>query len=82
MYRHTGAFITQQSKKGIHMSDNKNQTPAVVTVKELASTLQVSERSVRRWIKAGKLPNPSTLGQCAFWLADQLRPFLERRGNR
>ena len=63
------------------MSDDSHKTPAVVTVKELALRLGVTERSVRRWIQAGKLPKCSSLGHCSFWSTDQLRPFLDVRGD-
>lgn len=61
------------------MSDNTKNTTSIFTVKELAAVLKVSSRSVQRWIKAGKLPKPSRLGQCGFWTLDQLLPFLNNR---
>lgn len=61
------------------MSDNTKNTKSILTVKELATDLNVTSRSVQRWIKAGKLPKPSRLGQCGFWTLDQLLPLLNNR---
>lgn len=41
--------------------------------------LGVSARTVRRWVRAGHLPEPRRLGRSPFWSVDAVRDALTRK---
>jgi excisionase family DNA binding protein len=65
---------------GVFMSENHrfNHSPRLcfVTLESLANQLEISPRTLRRWIQSGRLPAPQRLGRTAFWSQDCLRAAL------
>jgi predicted DNA-binding transcriptional regulator AlpA len=51
--------------------------PLVVAAKALAVLLDTSERTIRTWDYAGKLPTPLRLGGAVVWRVDEIRAWLE-----
>lgn len=47
----------------------------VYTLQEIAKELKVSEITVRRWVRAGKIPHAQIGRQYRFWGADILEQF-------
>lgn len=43
--------------------------------------LGVSARTVRRWVRAGHLPEPRRLGRCPFWSVEAVREALIRKDD-
>ena len=52
-------------------------SPLVVAAKALAVMLDSSERTIRTWDAAGKLPPPLRLGGGVVWRVDEIRAWLE-----
>ncbi|MFN1551885.1 helix-turn-helix transcriptional regulator [Vibrio natriegens] len=52
----------------------------VITKKELAKMLGVSERTIHRWVKAKRLPQPmrTESGNNGGWLARTISDWLEK----
>ena len=46
--------------------------------KGLASRLGISDLTVRRWVRAGKLPPPIRLGRSVRWPWDQVVEWVTR----
>lgn len=53
----------------------------LLTTKQLAQKLGVSERHVYRQHAAGKLPRPVRIGRCVRWDADDFRDWFDRGKN-
>jgi hypothetical protein len=45
----------------------------------LARELEVSPRTLRRWIQRGHLPAPCRLGRSSYWSTDDVRSALLRK---
>ncbi len=52
-------------------------SPLVVAAKALAVMLDSSERTIRTWDAAGKLPTPLRLGGGVVWRVDEIRDWLK-----
>jgi excisionase family DNA binding protein len=53
-----------------------------LTALEVAARLRCSKRTVQRWVKRGRLPQPLRLSrQKRFWRESDIRKFLERRAD-
>ena len=53
-----------------------------VTVQQVCEQLQVSDQTVRRWIKAGQLPAKNFGGKAGYRIREaDLTTFLERIDN-
>jgi excisionase family DNA binding protein len=52
-----------------------------VSTGNLCQELGVSPRTVRRWTRDGRLPEPRRLGRQAFWSVEELRTLLTNRGG-
>ena len=52
-------------------------SPFVVAAKALAVMLDSSERTIRTWDAAGKLPTPLRIGGGVVWRVDEIRAWLE-----
>ena len=51
----------------------------LLTVREVARRLSVSERTVRRWVTAGRLPAPLRFSAtCLRWRARDIDRYLEQ----
>ncbi len=48
----------------------------LLTVEGVAHLLQISDRSVRRLVAAGRIIPPVRLGGCVRWRADELRTWI------
>jgi excisionase family DNA binding protein len=55
--------------------DPKRELPPLITTKELARLLQVSTRTVWRWLKAGALP-PLRMGGSVRWRLDVVNAWI------
>jgi excisionase family DNA binding protein len=53
----------------------------LLTTKELAEKLGVSERHVYRQRAAGKFPRPKRIGKCVRWNPDDFQDWFERGKN-
>ncbi len=58
-----------------------NSPPSLgfVTIETLAQQLEISPRTIRRWVQHGQLPLPRRLGRSAFWSVDSIREALIQR---
>lgn len=56
--------------------DLKRELPPLITTKELARLLQVSTRTVWRWLKAGALPPPLRMGGSVRWRLDVVHAWI------
>ncbi len=53
-----------------------------LTVQQVCDQLQVSDQTVRRWIKAGQLPATDLGGKAGYRIREgDLNDFLERRAT-
>jgi excisionase family DNA binding protein len=52
-------------------------TPALLTVKEVAETLGLSERTVYRLADMGKMPRPVKIGAAVRWRRSELNQWIE-----
>lgn len=53
----------------------------LTTSKQLAAFLEVDIATIRRYINAGKLPEPTRLGHNVFWHKASLEAFLAGFGK-
>jgi predicted DNA-binding transcriptional regulator AlpA len=51
----------------------------MLTVKQVAETFQVSERSVWRWSVTGVLPPGVKIGATVRWPEESIRQWVQRR---
>ena len=65
-------------KPSAENKDALERPTRLLTIRGVASRLQVSEKSVRRWIGAGDLP-VYRLGDCVRIAESDLAEFLKRR---
>jgi len=55
----------------------------LMTVQQICDQLQVSDQTVRRWIKAGQLPATNLGGKAGYRVrATDLMAFLEQRAGK
>jgi prophage regulatory protein len=52
-------------------------TPVLLTVKEVAETLGLSERTVYRLADMGKMPRPVKIGAAVRWRRNELDTWIE-----
>jgi excisionase family DNA binding protein len=57
-----------------------NQQPDTMTVRDLASLLRVTDRTVRRWVREGHLPRPMRVRRTNRWLRGTVMRYLAERG--
>jgi prophage regulatory protein len=51
----------------------------MLTVRQLASLLKVSRRTIWRWLAQGRLPTPVRYSRtCVRWKASTVRRYLDR----
>jgi len=48
----------------------------LLTSNDLQRLLRVGDRTLRRWVDAGRLPAPVRLGRARRWQADVIRDWL------
>ena len=62
------------------MTDREAASPAGdwLSTKALAGRLGICELSVRRWVRAGRLPPPVRLGRSVRWPWGQVVEWVER----
>lgn len=60
---------------------DRNPSPRLgfITIETLAQQLEISPRTIRRWVQHGQLPLPRRLGRSAFWSVDSIREALIQR---
>jgi predicted DNA-binding transcriptional regulator AlpA len=46
---------------------------------DLATMLQVTHKTIRRWIRSDNLPRPIQVGQAYRWRRDHVLQFLQER---
>ena len=54
----------------------KTNVVALVSAKELAEMLSISQRHLWRMKSAGKLPKPIKFGRCVRWMMSDIESFL------
>jgi excisionase family DNA binding protein len=53
----------------------------LLSTKQLAETLGVSQRHIQRLLASGKLPKPKRIGRCVRWDAEEVKRRLDNDGN-
>lgn len=48
-----------------------------LTVAELATMMNVSSRTIHRWVDAGSMPKPVRLGNIVRWNRDEITRWIE-----
>ena len=52
--------------------------PILISAEELASLMQVSERTLWRLLSAGKVPQPVRIGRNTRWRLAEIRDWIEK----
>ena len=52
--------------------------PILISAGELASLMQVSERTLWRLLSAGKVPQPVRIGRNTRWRLAEIRDWIEK----
>lgn len=60
-------------------SSSESIVPRMINVREVASILSVSTRSVWRLVAAGELPKPARFGRSARWRLADIEACIEAR---
>jgi|1048.fasta_scaffold59224_2 excisionase family DNA binding protein len=50
-----------------------------ITAQALARELDISTRTLRRWVQTGALPAPRRLGRSVLWSVDAIREAILRK---
>jgi DNA-binding transcriptional MerR regulator len=50
--------------------------PCIYTAKTLIEDLEISRRTLSRWVAAGLLPKPKRLGRQRYWDREEVRQAL------
>ena len=66
---------------GSENQDKDNDLEALLTTKEVAALLKVSERHVQNLVKDGTLPKPMLLGRCVPFRTPDIRRFLNGKAD-
>jgi len=56
--------------------------PALISLRELCASLDVSGRTIRRWVSLGSFPPPMRLGGALRWREDAVSRWLESQAHR
>lgn len=64
------------------MQTHENDLPRLVTVNELAALLGKAPRTIRWWRQRGFGPRAIVLGSTTFFIAADVRAWLENGGKR
>lgn len=51
----------------------------LLTVKEMAEALKVSEQTIRKWVKEERIPKPIRVGQKMLWRRETLEKLLSEQ---
>ena len=73
------------SKNLVRLPDYKphsDMRPHFYTASTLTHDLEISRRTLSRWISAGLLPQPKRLGRQRFWDRDEVREALRVKQER
>lgn len=52
---------------------------ALLTLKQVAAALKVSEKTVRNYVADGKFPPPIRLFECPRWLEEDVSEFVNKK---
>ena len=52
--------------------------PMLISAEELATLMQVSERTLWRLLSAGKVPQPVRIGRNTRWRLAEIRDWIEK----
>ena len=58
-------------------TDHTNRLPQLLTIKQIAMTLNRSTRSIWRMVATGELPQPIPVGQSRRWFASDIENYLK-----
>ena len=58
-------------------STHQQELPLLLTVKQVADALSVSERHVHKLNNSGRLPRPVRLGRSVRWRREELESWVE-----
>ena len=61
--------------------DREQRLPSMIDVREVASILSISIRSVWRLVATGELPQPVRFGRSARWRLADIEACIEIRAN-
>ena len=62
------------------MAEETRKIGRLLTAQDVADLLQISDRSVWRLTKEGKLPPRIHVGRCARWPEDQIMAWIRLQG--
>jgi prophage regulatory protein len=62
-------------------SSSDSVVPRMINVREVASILSLSTRSVWRLVAKGELPKPARFGRSARWRLADIEACIEARSN-
>jgi excisionase family DNA binding protein len=55
------------------------ETTAYFTTEQVAELCHVSDQTIARWLRLGKLPRPTRLGRRLLFPADEIKRHLAQR---
>ena len=58
-------------------SDKQGEIPELLTIRELAAILKVSQRSIWRLVASGQLVGPLRVGGSIRWRRDDIRNWID-----
>ena len=58
-------------------SNSLSSAPQLLTVRELAKMLNVSQRSIYRWVDAGRMPKPIRLASLQRWELRTIQEWID-----
>jgi excisionase family DNA binding protein len=59
------------------LSAPTNPTALLIDAREVASQLGLSERSVWRFARTGRIPRPMVLGRARRWRSEEVRAWID-----
>jgi predicted DNA-binding transcriptional regulator AlpA len=71
-------------RKGTNMNLNRivvQPRLGFLNSQNLCMELGVSPRTVRRWTRDGRLPEPRRMGRSCYWSVEEVRTLLNNRGG-
>lgn len=77
-----GAAAVNQERSAMNLNRIVVQPRlGLLNSENLCAELGVSPRTVRRWTRAGQLPQPHRLGRSCYWNIDEVRASLTHRSG-
>jgi excisionase family DNA binding protein len=64
-------------KKTTHAKAAEKTEPQFLTIAQVATLMNVSQRTVNRWVDAGSMPKPMRLGHVIRWNRTVIDQWIE-----